>query len=183
MPPPPLVIFMGLSKLKIARDRFSVASAGLPWFCFVMEQKREEGFLFPGIMGSSNSGGTNKPQDSKQLQFPHCWKQRELKAGTLMTRALTASLFSPSSANHWRFLRLAVHTQDHLSCHHHHCVHCEGGWHHCSRSRSKRRQGPVWGPSGLGYSRAHSSRAAANTKTLLWGDQKESHRLAPDPHW
>lgn len=167
-----------------------------PWqVCldFVLWRSRKEvelrvkaawSFLFPGIMGSSNSSHTNKPRDSKQLQFPHCWKRREFKARTFMTWALTVSLFSHSSANHWRSLRLVIHTQDHLVCHHHRCVHCKGaGWHHCSRSRSKRRKGPVWGQSWLGNSGAHCPWAAANTQTLLWGDQEEGHRLAPDPHW
>ena len=149
MPPSLLGLFMGIRKLKIARDGCSVALASLPSFCLVQEQKRGGSFLFLGIMGSSDSRDTNEPKDSKQLQFPRCWKHREFEPRAFMTPALTAPLFSHSSANHWRFLRLPIHAQDHLSCHHHHFIHCEGaGWHsHCWRRRSKGGEGPVWGQS------------------------------------
>lgn len=94
-----------------------------------------------------------------------------------------ALLLFLSSANHWRFFRIAIHTQDHLSCHHHGCVHSKGAsWHYCSRSRSKRWKGPIWGQPRLRYSTAHYPWVATHTETILWGNEEESHRLAPDPH-
>lgn len=158
---------------------------------FVKKQKRGgvtnescTKLLFPGIMGSSNSSNTIKPWDSQQFQFPLCYKWWEFKAKTFMTQALTASLFSRSSANHWGFLHVDIHAQDHCGCHHHCCVHFEGtGWHHHRRSRSKRWERSVWGQSWLSYNWAPYPRASTNTQTLLWGDQEENYWLAPDPHW
>lgn len=132
-------------------------------------------------MGGSNSGSTNKPRDSKQLHFPDCWKWWEFIARTFMAQALTASLFSPFSASHWRLLCLTVCTQDHCSRHHDRCVHCERG-NHCGRSRSKRGKGPFWGQSCHKYSRAHRPWDASDTEAFLWGHQEESHWLAPNPH-
>lgn len=141
-------------------------------------------FLFPRIMGSSNLSNIIKPWDSQQFQFSHCYKRWAFKAKTFMTRALTASLFSRSSAIHWGFLRVVIHAQDHCSCHHHRCVHSKGtGLHHHSRCRSKRWERSVWGQSWLSYNRAPHARAATNTQTLLWGNQEENYWLAPNPHW